>query len=97
MTLTNGVSFALVAGACCLVCFTKGFYKSGTYNDTTLNINSSGAKPMVLDYASNSFSSGHRSLFMLSTAWEIPYTLLWIFDGTNYLFHGMHYYSDYSD
>ena len=40
--LTNGVSFALVAGACCIVDFKGGL--SAYSNAYTININSTGAK-----------------------------------------------------
>ena len=47
-TKTNGVSFSLVAGACCLVKFTSTAI--GTFSSSiaggTLNINSTGAKSM---------------------------------------------------
>ena len=48
MTLTNGVSFSLVAGACCVVKFTNGQkYADSFYSQKSplsLNINSTGAK-----------------------------------------------------
>ena len=42
--ITNGVSFALVAGAVCYINFTAA--SSSKYNHSTLNINSTGAKTL---------------------------------------------------
>lgn len=61
MTLTNGVSFALVEGACCLVLFTNATapangVKPGGY--TTLNINSTGALKIYAPARSLGYSGG---------------------------------------
>ena len=42
--LTNGVSFSLVAGACCIVKFSYSLTKESLNSSVTLNINSTGAK-----------------------------------------------------
>ena len=44
MILTNGVSFSLVAGACCIVKFSNPLAKETLDSSVTLNINSTGAK-----------------------------------------------------
>ena len=47
---TNGVSFALVAGACCAVAFSNELeptWSSGSTKASTLNINSTGAKSLA--------------------------------------------------
>lgn len=58
-TVTNGVSFELVSGACCFINFTAA--SSRTANVSTLNINSTGSKTlqknMFIRSASNISSS----------------------------------------
>ena len=48
ITLTNGVSFSLVEGACCFVLFTNALANTDhTDRYLTLNINSTGAKNLA--------------------------------------------------
>ena len=47
--VTNGVSFSLVAGAVCIVYFSKNLTENNTTGkDRTLNINSTGAKSLTV-------------------------------------------------
>ena len=48
VTLTNGVSFSLVAGATCLISFSNKLANTGSSSGTTvtINVNSTGAKTM---------------------------------------------------
>lgn len=50
-TITNSVPFSLVAGAMVTVKFTQGVNNASTYNITTLNVNSTGAKTVKVPYA----------------------------------------------
>ena len=43
---TNGVRFSLVAGACCLIYFTYTTQTGSNQTRWTLNLNSTGAKPL---------------------------------------------------
>ena len=92
-TITNGVSFALVAGAICLVTFTASnntnLYGHLYHNASlvTLNINSTGAKTLGVESNSNNGEA-------FST---VDYTILALYNGTRYSVSVGHMYPDYSD
>lgn len=92
-TITNGVSFALVAGALCLVTFTASSNQNLyghlylNFGLATLNINSTGAK--TLGVKSNSNSGADFS--------TVDYTILALYNGTRYSVSVGHMYPDYSD
>ena len=92
LTLTNGVSFSLVAGAVCLVTFTAStkytlYEHLYNYGLVTLNINSTGAKTLGVESNSNDGEA-------FST---VDYTILALYNGTRYSVSVGHMYPDYSD
>ena len=89
-TQTNGVSFSLVAGACCYVHFSNNPY--GTSKSQSLNINSTGAKSIshevsIKGEADNNYKSD--SYYPLST--------LFVYNGSSYLTSRSSHYGDYND
>ena len=94
--MTNGVSFELVAGACCFVVFNSATYTNAAdYASVTLNINSTGAKKFSnyqLRYNGRSYMSYEGpAVIELSRSGIISY------NGSTYL--GLVYavYGDYGD
>ena len=93
------MSFALVAGACCLIVFSKPI---DTYK-ATLNINSTGAKYWGYRYA----PINADSVRLVVTTSDInqfpgaplPASLFVVYDGTYYMtFSGLgQFYNDYND
>lgn len=78
---TNGVSFELVAGACCAVAFSNELEHDWSSNSTkasTLNINSTGAKSFSR-YTTSSGSSNEQ-LYPAKGAY------LFIYNGSKYQF-----------
>ena len=59
VTETNGVSFSLVAGACCIVNFSNGL--SAYVGANTININSTGAKTLK-DEKKGLYAAGNPAL-----------------------------------
>ena len=99
-TITNGVSFSLVAGACCYIKFSNKLY---TASDTkiSLNINSTGAKEISLCFAVIRYSTVLHtykySPLTLRTA-ALPETCLIVYDGNMYTMgYPIQGYEDYSD
>ena len=94
--LTNGVSFSLVAGACCYVMFTNGMASKNSKLQWTLNINSTGAKVAawhaglagVSTYISNATS--YRTYIQNKNP-------LFVYSGTYYLPIGEFNTSNYTD
>lgn len=98
---TNGVSFSLVAGACCFVKMSNIVTKTGI--KWTLNINSTGAKNVIAYWLGGSWtnitivqaSSGHDSQSPTLSL------LMWVvYDGSTYVAtdnNGYMTYPDYSD
>lgn len=73
--MTNGVSFSLVAGACCAVAFSNELEYNWTSNSTkasTLNINSTGAKSLARYYTSQGGES--EQLYPAKGAYLFVYT-----------------------
>ena len=75
-TITNGVSFSLVAGACCLVVLSNAWNTAySNFNSSTMNINSTGAKNLqyvssksrYYTYPDNSEFVNCRNLFCIYT------------------------------
>ena len=95
-TQTNGVSFALVAGAVCAVKFSNTLGKDyGGGTQVTLNINSSGAKGVGLAYWSN--SNLYHGKNPNDSAFVSPGTSIMVYDGSIYR-HGLPGgYIDYTD
>ena len=96
-TLTNGVDFSLVAGACCQITFTN-YLKVGP---ATLNINSTGAKYWGYRYSDSSAKTARLTLSNTSDSGWIPACSLFvIYDGTYYMsYYGgsFQFYLDYND
>lgn len=92
-TQTNGVSFELAAGACCMVYFNT-LHNVSSFGDTrytyTLNVNSTGAKSIVY---------GNRGLDSYDGAGNIMAIkcIIFMYNGTNYYFFPNATYYDYSD
>ena len=91
--MTNGVSFSLVAGACCIVYFSNIGSSSSGASISTLNINSTGAISV------EAFNTGH----MIATSSQRvtatvlhKYTLV-IYSGSKYGIGRVQYYADYND
>ena len=79
MEMANGVSFSLVAGACCCLYFSNAF-KSDSFGTTTININSSGAKSIQHSTAAMSGNS-YTAAFPLFVTREY----LAIYTGSKYM------------
>ena len=91
--MTNGVSFALVAGAVCLITFTAS-NKNSLYEHlytsaklATLNINSTGAKTLGVE---SNVSNGEGF-------YTYDFTILALYNGSRYSVSVGHMYPDYSD
>ena len=91
-TLTNGVSFSLVAGACCIVDFSNN--ASTSYKNpvqlSTLNINSTGAHDVQWLRVNDTRYQSETS-YLHST--------IFVYTGTKYInglivYHDTHGYSD---
>lgn len=98
--MTNGVDFALVDGACCVVYLSKGIYNNtagGAYPDITLNIDSTGAKPIKIDYVGMSSTSVWRRLIVPNRYYQVPYNALWFYTAGVYYLSTFYFYEDYSD
>ena len=98
--MTNGVSFSLVAGACCFIKFSN---KVSSSQDATisLNINSTGAKSISLFFVTiyyNYVQTTHTySPLTLRTA-ALPQACLIMYDGSMYTMgYSCQGYEDYSD
>lgn len=83
----NGVDFALVAGACCLLKFSNTVgYSGNSTTQITLNINSTGAKPISTgNFATNSTFYNHRESGSLMAYMNNTTEPLLIYNGTLYL------------
>lgn len=103
MTLTNGVSFSLVAGACCLVNYTNAVRNQSIYDTLsawTLNINSTGAKYVTYkDRAAKVITSESAGSNGSSTASILTsHAALHVYASNNYIVDsGLFRYSDYKD
>ena len=86
-TITNGVDFSLVAGACCLLKFSNRIgYSGNSTTQITLNINSTGAKPISTgNFATNSTFYNHRESGSPMAYMENTVEPLLIYNGTLYL------------
>ena len=98
--MTNGVDFALVDGACCLVKFSNsGSHKSvGSF---TLNINSTGAKN-ILAYHSSMTSGQFQNTYSTNgqyNGWSgpLPLRVMFCYDGSSYVTGSTRTYADYND
>ena len=97
--LTNGVSFELVAGACCCVRFTNDTATKNSLN-VTLNIQSTGA--YAINVVSGVYGATYRQYSDSITRidWSrsiLPQICLLWYDGSVYCFSGITYYGDYND
>ena len=91
---TNGVSFSLVAGACCIVVFSNTLWKDSSASSVTININSTGAKQFT--------SYSKKSLGSDGTQWNASYLAynyppLFVYNGSKYMVQITMPYGDYSD
>ena len=96
ITLTNGVSFSLVAGACCIVVFNNATYTNAAqYASVTLNINSTGAKKFS-KYEVHSNGKSYMS-YDGPAVIELSRSGIVTYNGNTYV--GLVYaiYGDYSD
>ena len=77
--MTNGVSFSLVAGACCLLGLSYKLNSDDSTSTTklTLNINSTGAKQLT--------NTGYESSIAQNTNLGTSIRELVIYDGTRYV------------
>lgn len=75
VTLTNGTNFSLAAGAIVCIKFTY----ASTAATMTLNVNSTGAKNMVL-YGTTAMSSGTTT-----NGWRAGAVVPFVYDGTNWV------------
>ena len=97
--MTNGVSFELVAGACCCVRFTTDMATKNSLS-VTLNIQSTGARS--INVVSGVYGAVYRryqnTINMIDWSRSIlpQLCLLW-YDGSVYCFSGINSYGDYSD
>ena len=101
VTLTNGVSFSLENGACCVVLFTASS-NTGTSSTATLNINSTGAKNVrtrSIDFVRIAYAGvTERHNTLLWGGWLQNMQLLVVYDGSEYTTcFSITLYSDYSD
>ena len=98
-TLTNGVSFELVAGACCCVRFTNDTSTKNSLS-VTLNIQSTGARGInvVAGLYGAAYRMYPKSISVIDWSRSIlpQICLLW-YDGSVYCFSGIDYYGDYND
>ena len=87
--LTNGVSFSLVAGACCVVAFSNnvGYDPSSV----TLNINSTGAKKFTGWWRYSQDAGGQ---YQYLSFYGLPIVC---YNGTAYIHCGPWWYGDYQD
>ena len=101
MIQTNGVSFSLVEGACVIVHFSTSTYNKNT-SVLTLNVNSTGAKPLM-SYQSkiNStsyYSKDHQwSVQHRGSDGQPPRKCLYFYDGSSYAHGSTGQYGDYND
>lgn len=112
-TITNGVSFSLVAGACCYIVFSKAITPKNSTLKWTVNINSTGAKyyrakshvyesNFAWEYRSDNTYQVYTEAFKSDASVVKPTTSneLFIYDGSYYVSCGGYTkasYSDYSD
>lgn len=92
--LTNGVSFELVVGACCVVVFSNSLSSGSSASSCTININSTGAKKFK--------SYSKSSLANSSTLWGTSYLTygyppLFVYNGSTYMVQITMPYGDYQD
>ena len=88
--MTNGVDFALVAGACCIVKFSvSGYNLAQALKGSSLNINSSGAKTV------RHYSAGQSGGSV--DAGPLAGSILFTYDGSTYQTVTFIAYGDYSD
>ena len=88
--MTNGVSFSLVAGACCYVHFSNDPY--GTLKSVSLNINSTGAKSI-----SHEVTIAGDSINTNKSFTYYPLSTLFVYNGSSYLTGKSSHYGDYAD
>ena len=93
--ITNGVSFSLVAGACCAVRFSGSLVKAGADSiSITLNINSTGAKS-VDTVAFNKHMAETTGNYNYNNA--IATSPVVVYTGSSYIIGGTGTYRDYAD
>ena len=97
--LTNGVSFELVAGACCCVRFTNDTSTKNAMT-VTLNIQSTGA--YAINVVSGVYGATYRKYSdpISRIDWSrsiLPQVCLLWYDGSVYCFSGIVPYNDYGD
>ena len=96
--LTNGVSFSLVAGACCFVKMSNVVTNTGI--QWTLNINSTGAKNVIayeLSGAWNNLSIVQASSASTTQSPSLPLLMWLIYNGSTYLSTSNTVYTTYPD
>ena len=104
LTVTNGVSFSLVAGACCVVHINNTTYTKA-HTNITLNINSTGAKGVQLQteaYGSQYQTPSGGSIITLTQYYAVSKCQLFIYNGSVYIaprstFAAYPDYGDYQD
>ena len=94
-TITNGVSFELVAGACCIVKFSNSLTSSGLNTSVTLNINSTGAKKFKA-YNKKTYSSNDSNNWRAMQV-ELDIIPLVMYNGSTWENTCYAYYGDYTD
>lgn len=91
--ITNGVSFSLAAGACCVIKFSNiGTAQSGA-SISSININSTGVKSVTAFSTGHFLSYGNRTR---SGTILHKYSFV-VYDGSTYGIAYANYYADYGD
>ena len=90
--LTNGVSFSLVDGACCIINITNNIYKNRASTTITMNVNSTGAKNISgvfgLARDGNQGDGTAYSIGALTQTHFVPTTGLYFYISGNYIISG---------
>lgn len=92
---TNGVSFELVVGACCVVKISNSLASGSQGTNVTMNINSTGAKKFQT--YGKTFNSGNSSVGYGNAHLAHNTPPLFVYDGSVYMVASTVTYGDYQD
>lgn len=82
--LTNGVEFSLIAGAIVIVNFTKSWTNNSSGNPNTLNINSTGAKNVLLNNSTVGSWRAETGIIQIRYAYPNAAPVLFCYTGSAY-------------